>query len=109
LAGSSGLLLVHGGGAALGPTLAGAWMSAQGISALPLYYALTLAMLGSVLTLGIRRAQRPDPQPGHFAPMLRTSPTALEMMPDAPATDDATEPQRTPEHTPDRKQTEEPA
>ncbi|MCH8505530.1 MAG: MFS transporter, partial [Ectothiorhodospiraceae bacterium] len=42
LAGSSGLLLVHGGGAALGPTLAGAWMSAQGISALPLYYALTL-------------------------------------------------------------------
>ncbi len=107
LSGSSGLLLVHGVGAAFGPTLAGVWMHVQGTHALPLYYAITLALLVATLILGIRRAQAPDPQPGRFAPMLRTSPTALEMMPDAPVSDDAGGQAGATAPSPDRKQTEE--
>ncbi|MFY0663682.1 MAG: MFS transporter [Natronospirillum sp.] len=85
LSGSSGLLMLYGVGAAIGPLIAGLWMDWQGVSALPTYFAVMLAILLGILLFSIQ--QTPDEEidhPGHFSPMLRTTPQGLEMMPDAP-------------------------
>ncbi|MFC3606525.1 MFS transporter [Stutzerimonas tarimensis] len=89
LSGSSGLLLVNGVGAAIGPLLAGGLMSLAGPRALPLYFAVTLGLLAVYSYYRSRRVMDLITEPhGHFAPMLRTSPTVLELMPDAPNDND---------------------
>lgn len=87
LAGCSSLLLVNGIGSAMGPAVAGVAMSQLGPQALPGFFALTFALL-SLITGGRRLFHRRErDRPAHFHPMLRTTPSALELLPetDAPA------------------------
>lgn len=91
LAGCSSLLLVNGIGSALGPAIAGGAMTAAGPQALPLFFAATMALLAAIT--GGRRLlrQRDRDNPAHFHPMLRTTPSALGLLPetdpDPPAAD----------------------
>ncbi|NMY50692.1 MFS transporter [Pseudomonas sp. WS 5011] len=89
LAGSSSLLMVNGIGSVCGPLLAGLLMQHLGAQALPLYFAATLGLLASYTLYRLRHVSDLVSAPaGHFMPMLRTSHTVLELMPDAPPTDD---------------------
>lgn len=93
LSGSSGLLLANGCGAALGPVMAGGLMHLAGPIALPSFFAVTLGLLALYSFWRPRRVMDLVTEPhGHFTPMLRTSPTVMELMPDAPETAPATEP-----------------
>lgn len=83
LAGVSGLLLLYGIGAALGPALAGQLMHFIGHQALPLYFFMMQLILG----IFIVRTYRLDIEDkakhaSQFVPMIRTTPTVLDMMPD---------------------------
>lgn len=83
LAGSSGILLLHGMGAAVGPALVGQLMTFIGPQALPVYFAVMQAALALFTLYHLRRKQEdPSEHPSHFVPMVRTTPTALEMLPD---------------------------
>jgi hypothetical protein len=64
--------------------VAGALMQRFGAEALPLFFACTLGLLA--LVAGGRRLfkARRLLHPGRFHPMLRTTPTALEMLPEIP-------------------------
>ena len=85
LSGSSGLLLSNGFGAALGPVAAGGLMHLAGPVALPLFYAVSLGVLAFYAFYRPRKVMDLVTEPhGHFTPMLRTSPTVMELMPDAP-------------------------
>ncbi len=84
LSGSSGLLLVNGLGSALGPLLAGQAMYQLGPRGLPLYCALVLGLLALYIAHRLRRVSDILSEPhAHFTPMLRTSHTVLELMPEA--------------------------
>ncbi|MCQ4287916.1 MFS transporter [Pseudomonas stutzeri] len=88
LSGSSGLLLANGFGAAFGPVVAGGLMSFLGPKALPVFFAVTLAFLAIYSYFRSRRVIDLVTEPhGHFTPMLRTSHTVLELMPDTPEGD----------------------
>lgn len=82
LSGCSSLLLVHGVGAALGPAIAGMLMDRHGPAALPLYFAVVLAALAAFTGLRLLRHARLRTHPAPFRPMLRTTPSALELMPE---------------------------
>jgi len=82
LSGCSSLLLVHGVGAALGPALAGAAMQQFGAPALPLYFAVVLMLLALFTTARLLSFQRLRTHPVGFRLMLRTTPSALELMPE---------------------------
>jgi MFS family permease len=84
LSGCSALLLINGVGAALGPVLFGALMERYGAHALPLGFAVLLALLA--LFAGGRRLLRVRalPHPARFRPMLRTTPVALSLLPEMP-------------------------
>ncbi|MGE4406499.1 MFS transporter [Pseudomonas sp.] len=87
LSGSSGLLLANGFGAALGPVAAGGLMHLFGAVALPLFFAVTLCLLALYSYWRPKRVVDLVTEPhGHFTPMLRTSHTVLELMPDTPET-----------------------
>jgi MFS family permease len=82
LSGCSSLLLVHGVGAALGPAIAGAAMQQFGAPALPLYFAVVLMLLALFTTARLLSFQRLRTHPVGFRLMLRTTPSALELMPE---------------------------
>ncbi len=84
LSGASGLLFLHGVGAALGPALAGQMMGWWGPQALLIYFACMQATLCffTVWNLHRRFTTPSGDHPAHFVPMVRTTPTALEMLPD---------------------------
>ncbi|QLF91991.1 MFS transporter [Pseudomonas sp. ABC1] len=85
LSGSSGMLLSFGLGSALGPLLAGTLMHAIGPWTLPVFFAMPLATLALYTVYRARRVVDLVSEPyGHFTPILRTSPTVMEMMPDSP-------------------------
>lgn len=85
LSGSASLLLVNGIGAACGPLLAGVLMQHFGAPALPIYFALALAPLAAYALYRMHHvSDLISGDQAHFMPMLRTSPTVLELMPDAP-------------------------
>lgn len=85
LSGSSGLLLANGFGAAFGPVIAGGLMHLFGHIALPLFFAVSLGVLAIYSFWRPRRVVDLVTEPhGHFTPMLRTSHTVLELMPDTP-------------------------
>ncbi|MFP7724136.1 MFS transporter [Lysobacter sp. D1-1-M9] len=87
LSGCSSLLLLNGIGSALGPALAGALMTQAGPQALPAFFAITLALL-ALVTGGRRLSYRREREhPAHFHPMLRTTPSALELLPETDAPD----------------------
>ena len=93
LSGSSSLLLVNGLGSVGGPLLAGLLMQQFGPQALPLYFAGTLGLLAAYTLYRLRHVSDLVSEPaGHFMPMLRTSHTVLELMPDAPPTDEQDNP-----------------
>lgn len=80
LASSSGLLLVYGVGAAIGPTLAGAAMELFGPRALFVYFAIVYVPVAVFAYYRTRKSPEPhDAARGTFVPMIRTSATALEM------------------------------
>lgn len=83
LAGCSGVLMLHGVGAAVGPALAGAAMQGFGAAAWPVFLAAVPLALAAFVggRLAIRRRERPHP--AQFHPMLRTTPTALELLPES--------------------------
>ena len=85
LEGSSGLLLLHGVGAALGPAGVGLLVGHFGPRSLLVYFALVLGLMAAFLLLRRRRAP-PVALEEHapFAVMLRTSPEALVMLADTP-------------------------
>ncbi|CAE6911900.1 MFS transporter [Pseudomonas marincola] len=92
LAGSSSLLMVNGIGSVCGPLLVGVLMEHLGAHALPLYFAVVLGLLGAYTFYRLRRvSELVSGDQAHFVPMLRTSHTVLELMPDAPAEDEPTE------------------
>ena len=85
LSGSSGLLLANGFVAAFGPVVAGGLMHLFGHIALPLFFAVSLGILAIYSFWRPRRVVDLVTEPhGHFTPMLRTSHTVLELMPDTP-------------------------
>ena len=79
-----GLLLVYGVGALCGPVLGGIAMEGIGPPGLPAMSAITT---GALALFGIyrvtRRAAPALEEQAEFVPMVRTSPMALEMLPDA--------------------------
>jgi len=82
LSGCSSLLLVHGVGAAIGPAIAGALMTRFGAPALPLYFAVVLACLAAFTATRLLRHARLRTHPAPFRAMVRTTPSALELMPE---------------------------
>lgn len=80
LSGSAGILLLHGIGAAIGPTLTGALMGQVGPAALPVFFAVVLAPMA---LYALRQARRGTDEiveeAAQFVPMVRTAPTAVEM------------------------------
>lgn len=82
LAGCSSLLLLNGIGSAIGPAIAGGLMSRFGPQALPGFFAVTLLLLA--VASGSRRLlrQHDRDEPAQFHAMLRTTPSALEMLPE---------------------------
>lgn len=85
LSGCSGLLLVNGLGSACGPLLAGLAMHLLGPRGLPLYCAAVLGLLALYTFHRLRRVSDLLSEPhAQFTPMLRTSHTVLELMPEAP-------------------------
>ncbi|MCD0259935.1 MFS transporter [Xanthomonas melonis] len=89
LSGCSSLLLVHGVGAALGPALAGGAMQKFGPAALPVYFAVMLLGLAGFTLSRLLRFARRRTHPIAFRPMLRTTPSALELMPETQHADTA--------------------
>jgi MFS family permease len=82
LAGCSSLLLLNGVGSAIGPALAGAAMGRFGAQALPVSFAVVLFALAA-LAAGRRLVRHRDREsPAQFHPMLRTTPSALELLPE---------------------------
>ncbi|MFL6587782.1 MAG: MFS transporter [Luteimonas sp.] len=82
LSGCSSLLLLNGVGSAIGPALAGAAMVRFGPSALPASFAIVLGAL-AIIAAGRRLIrQRDRDHPSVFHPMLRTTPSALELLPE---------------------------
>ena len=98
LSGSSSLLMIYGVGAVIGPLVAGFLMSKIGPESLPAYFAVMQMALAIYAFQRNRTITRYEPQPANFVPMVRTSPTGLEMMPsqdDAPTAGPATESETT--------------
>ncbi len=84
LGATQGLLLVYGFGALCGPLLGGFAMQGVGPVGLPVISAVTATLLGLFgLYRMTRRAPPPVEEQTEFVPLVRTSPVALEMHPDA--------------------------
>lgn len=82
--GSSSFLLVHGVGSMVGPTLSGFLMGIWGVVGLPLLFVVCQLLLAALSLRSLRRRDEgvSVEDQGHFVPMLRTSPTVLELHPD---------------------------
>jgi MFS family permease len=80
----STVLLLHGVGAAIGPAVAGFMMAQLGPAAFPGALLLLQLSLGLyVLARVSLRGRRISTTESHFHPMLRTTPTAMELLPEA--------------------------
>jgi len=104
LSGCSSLLLLNGIGAALGPAIAGVAMTAAGPQALPAFFALTFALLALVATGRRLLFRREREHPAHFHPMLRTTPSAFELLPET----DSHPEDHPPPHPPERRSADDP-
>ncbi|WP_119153188.1 MFS transporter [Caldimonas tepidiphila] len=81
---TGGLLLLHGTGAAFGPTVAGALMDALGPASLMLYFALVLAALAVFAAWRIRaKPAVPESEKSGYVVMSGSSPAVLQMDPRA--------------------------
>ncbi len=81
LPGNAALLMLHGGGAAVGPALAGWFMGWWAPQALPLFF---MVMFGISAVHALQHWRKGKDQivdsAAHYVPMVRTSPAVLEMM-----------------------------
>ncbi len=91
----STVLLLHGFGAALGPALAGAVMERFGPQAFPGYLMLVHLVLAIYVLRRLLVKQHADHGDAQFHPMLRTSPMAMEMIPEVEASLDDGSPDTT--------------
>ncbi len=83
LPGVTGVLLLYGIGAAIGPALAGQLMHLFGYQALPVYFFAMQLLLAIYATMKYKQDKEPVPENASpFVPMVRTSPTVLNMMPE---------------------------
>ena len=81
LAGSTGILFLHGVGAAIGPLMAGGLLGLIGPAGLPLHFAIALAPLALFALLQARRSRDEIiDEAAHFSPSRRTSPSVMEMV-----------------------------
>lgn len=80
LAGCSSLLLVHGVGASIGPVIAGGLMEHFGPPALTTWFAGIELLLGLTAWYLSKQAPADIAHQTPFKPMIRTSPTAMEML-----------------------------
>lgn len=82
--GSSSFLMVHGVGSMVGPTLSGALMGLWGVVGLPVLFVVCQLLLAGLSLRSLRRRDEgvSVEDQGHFVPMMRTSPTVLELHPD---------------------------
>lgn len=81
LAASSSVLLVNGIGSALGPLAAGILMGALGPSALFAWFTLCMGSIAGYVGYRYVTFHREQTLAPDFVPMMRTTPTALEMHP----------------------------
>lgn len=83
LGGGSNMLLLHGVGAMLGPALAGQLMQLTTPTSLPVYWAIMQFALaaGAIFFINRGKVEHPSDHNAEFVPMVRTTPTALEMLP----------------------------
>jgi MFS family permease len=77
------VLLLHGLGAAIGPALTGFAMAEFGPRAFPGILMLFNLLIGGYVTARLFLRQRETTGESHFHPMLRTSPLAMELLPEA--------------------------
>lgn len=80
ISGCGSLLLLHGIGAAIGPIIAGSLMHHVGPPALPAWFAGIEILLAAVAWQLSRRAPADVAHQTHFTPMMRTSPSAIEIL-----------------------------
>ena len=102
LSGCSSLLLLNGIGSAIGPAVAGVAMTAYGPQALPAFFALMFGLLAIVATGRRLLVRRDREHPAHFHPMLRTTPSALELLPETHSHPEDTHPRTPRRRTTDR-------
>jgi MFS family permease len=83
LAGGSSLLLLHGVGAVIGPLLTGQLLESLGAASLPSFWVVILLVLAiaSYAYQQTTEEENPEEYVADFVPMVRTTPTALEMLP----------------------------
>lgn len=80
LSGSAGILLLHGIGAAIGPTLSGAAMGLSGPAAMPAFFVLVFTPLALYAAWQAKRGEdKIVDEAAVFVPMVRTSPAAAEI------------------------------
>jgi len=82
LSASSSVLLIYGVGSAIGPIAAGALMSAFGSGALFGWFAVTQAVLAVYAGYRYWHFHREQSTDANFRMMVRTTPTALDMLPE---------------------------
>lgn len=80
IAGSGSLLLLHGIGASVGPLLAGLLMQRFGPAALPAWFCAVQTLLAASTWWLARRTPADVGHQTPMKPMVRTSPSALEML-----------------------------
>lgn len=78
----SSLLLLNGVGSAIGPTVAGVAMDRFGAPALPGFFAGVFIVLALFASLRRLVRHRDRDHPAQFHPMLRTTPSVLELLPE---------------------------
>lgn len=80
ISGCGSLLLLHGIGAAIGPIIAGSLMHHVGPPALPAWFAGIEILLATVAWQLSRGAPADIAHQTNFTPMMRTSPSAIEIL-----------------------------
>jgi len=91
VAASSGLLLVYGVGAAIGPFAASATMRGMGPEGLFVFVAVASLAVGSFAAHRMRiRSPAPVEERGKFVPLPRTSPVVMALHPEGPVADGET-------------------
>ncbi|NMM37220.1 MAG: MFS transporter [Glaciimonas sp.] len=89
---ASGLLLVHGVGSAIGPTLAGVLMDAFGAASLMLFFALVLGLFAMFISHRMKLfPEVPAADKSGYVVMNSSSPVVLQMDPRTIVEDDATD------------------
>lgn len=81
ISGSTTLLLIYGLGAALGPLLAGQFMHWLSSQWLPFFFSLILLLAVLLIQMSLRAKPKEQLPSSQFAPMMRTTPQSMELMP----------------------------